>query len=143
MPRPFSDYPEPLQAAVNAFTFDPAGDVIVNQTRIRFADLPPFMQGYVQPAMLSTEWPSPSEGYGPSSHVIRFDWLAPSTLEAMMKDCAVFEAHPVSNARHPLDAEAGRRFWESCQRGERPETFPPLTLTLGDDGLIYQREAGA
>lgn len=68
-----------------------------------------------------------------------FRHLAPETLAAMLKDCEAFvrSCHPsYADMARPV---GGRNLWVGRQGGTYP-AFPPLTLYLGDDGLIYQKE---
>lgn len=111
-------------------------------------DLSPFAQGYVEAALRSLR--DGDLGYLPWSTIKKdcgFANLAPETLAAMLKDCeATPLSRPYAHARtaHQIaDARgAGARFWELRQRGEFPKTFPPRALYLGNDGKVYQREAG-
>lgn len=127
---------------MNGFTLDTSGRVNIGEDPrhgfIRWPDLSPFAQGYVEAAMLATEWPDPNEGFGPSSSVIGFDWLAPETLAAMLRDCEAAERSRV--AFFTGEQGGGRMFWELRQNGAFP-AYPPLTLYLRDDGRIYQRPA--
>jgi hypothetical protein len=75
-----------------------------------------------------------------------FSDLAPSTLAAILKDCAAENAIPkegrVMGVAGGVDREAGRDFWKWRQKGVWADgRFPPLTPYLGDDGKIYLREA--
>ncbi len=95
----------------------------------------PFADGYIAAARASL----------PPEH--RDAPLAPATLAAMLKDCEAMTSPP-----HVFryDKETGMKNWHMRQEGwpfysggpSLREQFPPLTLYLADDGLIYQREAG-
>ncbi len=69
--------------------------------------------------------------YKATPRVFGFRHLAPATLSRIIGDC---EGHGGSTA------EDGRRFYALRQMGDWGEAFPPLTVTLGEDGLIYLRE---
>lgn len=137
----------------------PIGAVIPGAVMlIRWPDLSPFEQGYVEALFASLpRWhpehspvlpvPAPE---GSSSVVARvgFSDLAPSTLEAIRKDCAEIEAHLAktwadamkwSKAEdHPEFPDTGAKAWAWRQAGFARQAFPPLPVTLGDDGLVYQ-----
>lgn len=64
--------------------------------------------------------------------------LAPATLERIIGDCEVALADKLCGySNHP---QTGEMFWKDRQanqlNGMAPH-FPPLTVTLGEDGLIY------
>lgn len=64
--------------------------------------------------------------------------FAPATLSRIIADCERFtELH----GEWPL-AEHGRGFWNGRSSGKHAPDFPPITVTLGDDGLIHLSEAG-
>lgn len=68
---------------------------------------------------------------------VGFRDLAPATLAAMLKDCEarLSQASPP----YPNTREEGARTWEKRQAGKlKLHGFPPVTLSIGDDGLIYQ-----
>lgn len=116
----------------------PAGDA----NAIKWSDLSPFAQGYVEAAFASL---SP-RGYryetGSSAPEYRpwaFSDLAPETLAAMLKDCER-RAEPLEQLG--THAYGGGNFWRDRQVGHLIERgFPPVALYLGGDGLIHQREA--
>jgi hypothetical protein len=71
--------------------------------------------------------------------------FAPSTLAAILKDCAEDQAvgRRLNLAGNPEDRTsraAGRAYWEERQTGNLRDA-PPQTPHLGDDGKIYLREA--
>ena len=132
------------------FTLDTSGHVPVQYgsrfigDRAFWPDLDPFTQGYVE-ALLSAA----SVKVGGSRLDIPFGFrhLAPETLATMMKDCARATTHAPPRWHVPAwagkTAEEGRKFYRDRQRGDFivRGLFPPLTLYLGDDGRVYQREA--
>jgi hypothetical protein len=99
-------------------------------------DLSPFCQGYTAAILEAANAP--------------FHKLAPATLQRIMADCEAWQASPCATG----GAFAGKSFWDGRQapwhsKGARDGSrywdtiadFPPLTVTPGDDGLIYLREA--
>lgn len=75
-----------------------------------------------------------------------FSDLAPETLAAILKDCAAFGQtwrmqEPEGARPGPGFArgeQGGRDFWMMRQRGALTDPpFPPLILTIRDDGKIY------
>lgn len=66
-----------------------------------------------------------------------FRHLAPATLARILKDCEEFQA--IRRELRAHDADNGAHFWEGRQQGAWRK-FPPLTLYLGDDGLIRFEE---
>jgi len=104
-----------------------------------WSDLTPFAQGYVE-AMFAANYPALHEAAWqrlilPPAHVrVGFSDLAPATLSRIIADCAgprIFQSDDSERA-------TGRSLWKRRQSGSSP--FPPLTVTLGDDGLIYFRD---
>ena len=97
--------------------------------RIGWSDLSPFQKGYIE-AMFSsavapqTMWPC------------RFQDLAPETLVRILSECK----ERSESLGSPFKTEwLGQNFWECRQRNEfegGSYDFPPLTVTLGDDGKI-------
>lgn len=133
-----------------SFQLDTSGFVVMPKlhassppiTTIRWSDLTPFMQGYVEAGVEDIEWPDPAEGFGPSSPVVGFDWFAPATLSAMMSDCAEEVARWASP--HLATGHNGGEFWEARQTGTFTGArahLQPITLYLGEDGLIHHRVA--
>lgn len=124
------------------FTLDTSGAVMLAPGFI-WSDLSPFEQGYVE-AMFAS-WKAQCDLDGDDFDV-GFSDLAPETLAAIRKDCAALVSPPYVFAS---DADAGRFCWEWRQRGWRNatggpplrEAFPPLTVSLGDDGKVYARAA--
>lgn len=103
--------------------------------KYRWGDLDPFTQGYVE-ALL--------ESVGQR----KFDRIQPDALALIMKDCEAFGAAIGRSPAHNIGL--GRIFFESRQIGftkfwsvhqaEFTAAFPPLTVTLGDDGNIHLSE---
>lgn len=88
----------------------------------RWPDLSPFEQGYVGALFASANG---------DDGLLAFSDLAPSTLEAIRKDCAAFYA----NLPNGAGANEGAAFCRSRQDGSW-YNFPPLTFALGDDGKL-------
>lgn len=112
-----------------------------------FGALSPFVQGYVEMMFREAFEASPmGEGLGPSFDgipVFAFSDLAAETLSRIIEDCERVCSHlPTQYASfwgvrpEPFDQERnGRLFWKDRQSGLR-KNFPPLTLTLGEDGKV-------
>lgn len=69
-----------------------------------------------------------------------FSDFAPETLAAIRKDCAArrLELVPSMGSRRRNGAD----FWKQRQHTNTAfRRFPPLTVTLGDDGKVYARAA--
>ncbi len=94
-------------------------------------DLDPFVQGYVE-ALLR-----PAYEPGVFIDAFHFTDLAHETLARIKEDC---ERFTVLYGEWPLP-EHGRGFWIGRQKDKHSPEFEPLTLYLGDDGLIYLRDA--
>lgn len=123
-----------------------AGDVGGLAVWREFEELSPFQQGYVKAALhrlsvdLLAQWLDDVDAYRAPA----FRDLAPEALAAMLKDC-----QEVGDYAEFFAVDPGTSFWLNRQSewpawGERRlrlvPRFPPLTLYLGDDGKIYQRE---
>lgn len=81
----------------------------------------PFMQGYIEAALRSIG-------------VDRYDALAPETLSRIIADC---ERLATGWPQRGKAASSGRKFWADRQGGVYVRNnFPPLTVTLGDDGKV-------
>lgn len=137
----------------DAFTLDTSGTITLAHPvyggRYSWPDLSPFEQGYVEAVFASS--PSLDLEFAarcienPERHFrhIGFSDLAPETLAAIRKDCAEAGRDHliVGNGRYEPEVmrQIGRQFWSERQRGflggETPQ-FPPLTVTLGDDGKV-------
>jgi hypothetical protein len=129
------------------FTLDTSGEVELRvhsavrpelRQFVAWSNLAPFEQGYVEGLFATTE----DEGSTSLRDVRAFSDLAPETLARIMEDCASASTNPWFS--YTPDANGGRQFWvERRNRALRGEghRFPPLTLHLADDGLIYFRES--
>jgi hypothetical protein len=108
-----------------------------------WTDLDPFTQGALTAALeggrplIALRGDSQNPFRAP-----RFSDLAPSTLQRFIEDCAAHEkAYPLQ-AHDPRRRNRGFNFWRNRQAGMWAKSgWPPLTLYIGDDGLIYAREA--
>lgn len=69
-----------------------------------------------------------------------FSDLAPEALATIRKGCADIERNFATWIHH-TDMSGGEA-WRARQLGKL-KGFPPLTVTLADDGKVYLREAGA
>lgn len=82
----------------------------------------------------------------------RFDWLAPSALAVILKDCRVFVDMLQGDYNDDALRVMGGAFWRARQGDveafkftrlnlpalrERAALFDVLIISLGDDGLIY------
>lgn len=107
---------------------------------LRWDRLSPFAQGYVEAALRSPLLVEGPDGEDADFYAAFRD-LAPSTLAAMLKDCEAVRGYFPRQS-----AENGERFYHERQRYPNGWVITsgyklmPLTLHLGDDGLIYQRE---
>lgn len=99
-----------------------------------WTDLPAFTQGYVEALLrelserldrIFTQQRLRSSDFG------RFDRLAPATVARIMADCETALARSITGIAAG-SREMGRRYWANAT----------LTPYLGDEGLIYLREAG-
>lgn len=99
-------------------------------------DLSPFEQGYVE-AMFAI----PRDGWKWQAGKLvspGFADLAPETLAAIRKDCALY----IREYARSGAVASGTDLWRVRQEGRLGPAFRPLTVTLGDDGRVYLREAG-
>lgn len=78
---------------------------------------------------------------GGTYRALGFSDLAPATLARILQDCASFENIAVGLGLTKLGEREGRHFYagrnNGTLQGAFAAAFPPLTLRLGDDGLIY------
>lgn len=141
---------------MGGFKLDTSGEVGImpagrwNERFMRWSDLSPFAQGYIEAALTSygdvLEMRPRGAGESPMlrSMIIahrpaRFSDLAPATLAAMLEDCERWKCQfPAVGAQ-----EDGMAFWvlRNAQFVKR-SAFPPVALFLADDGKIRQREVG-
>ena len=150
---------------MGGFKLDTSGEVGImpagrwNERFMRWSDLSPFAQGYIEAALTSygdvLEMRPRGAGESPMlrSMIIahrpaRFSDLAPATLAAMLEDC---ERVRQIFAGMELTAEDGRRLWGHRADGfpgpletdrKLRSTLPPIHLYLADDGKVHQREGG-
>lgn len=133
-------------AETKAFAFDTSGVVegpINTPDGLRFdaigwGFLDAFTQGYVEALFNETLFNTRDDDL----RKVGFSDLAPETLARIMVDCAYGQRAIASGdigVRGETDAERGAWFWIERQR--RWRELPPLAPYLGDDGLIYVREA--
>lgn len=114
-----------------------------HDTLVYWSDLSPFEQGYtpgIFEAAARSRWPEICERYGVERALESwkpvFSDLAPETLAAIRKDCAA--AHR-QKPYITLTESDGGHFWRDRQKYTRNwfgPGFPPLTVTLGDDGKV-------
>lgn len=127
----------------DTFTLDTSGRVAGTFEGLavwyEFDDLHAFTQGYVGTGL--SEWHAALLARAISRRCTvvlpQFRHLAPATLAEMMADCARARTTPPGMINSTTD---GRIFWKQRQDGMW-SAFPPVTLYLGDDSLIYQRVA--
>jgi len=128
------------------FTLDTSGAVCAphknaaGQTFVStlWSDLSPFAQGYVE-AMFAELFET-SRRYNARADRPRcvsvFSDLAPSTLAAILKDCGAATGRYLGVMPGHPEVLLGAYFWHDRRAGNHAE-FPPLTLTLRDDGKVY------
>lgn len=128
-------------------TFDTSGEVTLRVVGplghevpkyMSWQDLSPFVQGYIQAMFKSGVVIS---GKIITLHELGFSDLAPETLDRILKDCEAVQALWSPRA-FPNTHAGGAAFWRDRQSGSFPKLFPPLLVSLGDDGLVYLKEAG-
>lgn len=139
---------------VAGYALTPA-DVCNTPSTIRWLDLDPFTQGYVE-ALFAGVWGATSINPHTrkcTQQPLRFSDLAPETLAAILKDCAEVQAtmanlepKVTNNRQRGMQFWAGRQFgfhmrW-SLHQMEMVRRFPPLTPYLGDDGKVHLKERG-
>jgi hypothetical protein len=100
---------------------------------VRWSDLDAFTQGYVEALFASVEYPACQDtAYLPKG----FSDLVPEALAMILADCGAAAKSP---GLYGKLAGHGALFWSERQRGllnEDGPTFPPLTVSLGDDGKV-------
>lgn len=101
-------------------------DVLRNQE----VTMTPFATGYTEALRQSL----------PAEH--RDTPLAPATLSRIIGDCERYEGeHRILQMLGGGERAFGRDLWTDRQDGKLPD-YPVLTVSLGEDGLIYLSEAG-
>jgi hypothetical protein len=140
----------------NSVTFDTSGEVFipdrrfpVGATRIRFSDLSPFCQGFVEAAFASliASLQTEADGRLPKAFYPRLSDLHPATLARFMDDCekAGGVRRFIGNGERDAATmrEIGAQFWYERQRGwlrwDVPG-FPKLRLYLSPDGKVMAEE---
>lgn len=114
-------------------------------SQVRWDDLSPFVQGYVEALFAHCyDRQSAQRGgyncvadeadYGPGAP-LGFADLAPETLARIIEDCRIASELPCYR-QTPSQTYAGRVFWLERQSGF-PPNFPPITVYLGDDGKVW------
>lgn len=108
---------------------------------VTWGHLSPFAQGYVEAMLRGVLVERELNRRGETVHEqdARFSDLAPSTLAAILKDCEAFAAL-FGKRSSPLTAGEGGAFWRRRQKRGNSVLqlrFPPLTISLGDDGNVY------
>lgn len=108
----------------------------------RWPDLTPFVQGYVR-AQAAEVAALLAEAFGSDwNGLVSFDMWAPETLARIIEDCAavqeIIDSYP---GRPDLQQAQGRDFYAARQNGKwsvlnQIVRFPPLTLSLNDDGKV-------
>lgn len=99
-----------------------------------WSDLTDFERDYLTAAL------TPKPEVGVFIDAFRFADLAPESLRAALQDCASLQ----NPERFAFALDAGAFCWEMRQLGWPSmtggpvlrEEFPPLTVTLGDDGKV-------
>lgn len=140
------------KSAAPAFTLDTSGAVA---STVRFglpyawSDLDAFAQGYVEALFASAcprcrgagefiqTWHAGNlherlrdhgSGFGWFRCDLGFSSLSPEALAMILADCAAYQASRPSG-------QVGAVFWLYRDEGELSD-FPPLTVSLGDDGKV-------
>jgi len=106
----------------------------------RWSDLTPFCQGYIE----AMPWAALIQGDDGDGlyWVPRFSDLAPATLSRIIEDCEADQDQGLrlGGLEDRSSMKAGRLFWQERQSGNLFDC-QPLTPYLGDDGLIYLKDA--
>lgn len=136
------------------FTLDTAGEVCApvamkwptdpqwwpGGRAMRWPDLSPFEQGYVEALLRSFHEATGSTPITECS----FSDLDPSALALILRDCTNYGNGYSTNASWCERPNAGGDFWRQRQSGiygeDRGNAFPPLTPYLGDDGKVCLKE---
>lgn len=118
-----------------AYTLDTSGAVYVQSAHItdrnskvakRWSDLSPFAQGYIE-ALFAERFQ-----FG-----VAFSDLAPETLSRIIAACGRCESGLRALGIQNVHVWSGYNVWLLQQAGSLAEHgFPPLTVTLGDDGKV-------
>lgn len=133
-------------------TLDASGTVPVQVTpashqNVGWIDLDAFAQGYVEAALRDADKElrhgiAVGDLAGSTQdnqlRTLGFRHLAPDTLAAMMADCATIIKR---TGWADLRESVGREAWRLRQASTFFYGLRPITLYLGEDGLIHHREA--
>lgn len=68
-----------------------------------------------------------------ATHTIGFSDLSPEALAAIMGDCARYQRSEIAEL---CNGAEGRWFWHARNLRDDLKDFPPLTVSLGDDGKV-------
>jgi hypothetical protein len=122
-----------------AFELDTSGYVEgspegVRTKRFWWHKLDPFTRDYVE-ALFATERPGYDDAGVGGHYVCGFSDLAPETLARILEDCARYQRDC------GLSGFGGSQLWAARQGGHLPTSYPPLTVSLGNDRRVYLREA--
>lgn len=140
-----------LRTEGSGFTLDTSGMVLMvlpnnYSEAIHWVSLDPFKQGYLEAAARSLYLTLLGRGWEPEDAVkaVAFRKWAPETLARIIADCAVV-GPTFAHLPALRQIEGGRDFWANRQSGSlrryHLKPFPPLTVTLGDDGKVRFGEA--
>lgn len=106
----------------------------VRTKRWHWSDLTPFQQGYaaevIKAAQDAHDREMMSDLDGPE-YRLGFTSLSPAAIAMIIRDCEDAN-HTFNGAR---DAGGGRAFWAWRKTGQSV-AFPPVTITLSDDGNV-------
>jgi len=128
---------------MSEFQLDTSGAVLIptgidapgqtTHTVHAWRSLDAFTQGYVEALLRSMGLQYFGSGESDDTpRFVGFSDLAPETLATIIRDCAEYTAAPD-------DRTLGSWFWHNRQQGIIGPR-PPLTPTVGSDGLIYLKE---
>jgi len=133
-----------MSKEIGRFQLDTSGAVCTHSPLDGYVwpDLTPFTRGYIE--ALLREFNRTLGGVVREAFKISqpMPWtiLAPEALATIIRDCA--NAVSAFGRIAPFATEDGRLFWLDRQSGSlTKDNFPPLTPTLGDDGLVYLETA--
>lgn len=117
--------------------------VALRRKAVRWQDLSPFAQGYVEALFASLNVGGSYIGYLQTSygelHRCTFRDLAPEALDMILRDCEVL-ARRVGYMT-AADADMGALVWAQRQRGEISD-FPPLRISLTEAGKVALEAEG-
>lgn len=132
------------------FKLDTSGAVFIpdprfpaGATRIRWEDLSPFAQGYVEASWREWGHLHPGKVWGSLVKPFGFSDLSPEALSMILGDCEAHQKTYGLPAGDPRNTARGRNFWVNRQTGMWAKTgaglvggFPPLRVWLDDDGKV-------